>query len=564
VPLLLVFVGAWALDAGTAAPPAWYGATVVLIGGVLLWTLRPAAAAPGGHRAAAGWVGAVVVIGVAGALAVLVQPHVPGVRGRPADARALVAAPVQPRTGVNPLQQFGSWRTDPAQLRMTGTSSRRLDVLRLVTLPDFTGQSWTTDARYRRSGRLVGPTSGQQVAVSVSVTEPGPLGWLLQPGRPSSVSVDDLGIDEATGDLAVPAGRTYPPRYMVTGAAPAVPTAALAADRAAARHGPVVDGAASVPRVISDFAKRATLASGGYRQLLTLQRQLQDTGFYVDDRKDAPGGSGLYQITALLRPAGVHAGTSEQYASAFAVSARILGYDARVVLGFVPRYASGHRFVVTGADVHAWAEVRFAHAGWVTFDPTPDRPVSLARRTPPPPPQSAQPSAGRSNAASSAPPQPRSAPRSAGAHVATGAGGAVDVTPWVALAGGLLVVLLMTPPTAKALVRRRRRRARSPARAVHGAWLDTLDRLVESGTPVGSRTSSAQVVAATSGEVRTEVRYLATVHDRAGYAPEAAPPDDVGQAWHHANRAARALRAPMPVWRRVLARLDPRPLWPRR
>ena len=63
-------------------------------------------------------------------------------------------------------------------------------------------------------------------------------------------------------------------------------------------------------------------------------------------------------------------GNDEQYASAMAVAAQDAGLPARVVLGFVVPDDSG---VIKGTDVHAWVEVKLRRAGWVTFDPTPDK-----------------------------------------------------------------------------------------------------------------------------------------------------------------------------------------------
>jgi 8-oxo-dGTP pyrophosphatase MutT (NUDIX family) len=66
-------------------------------------------------------------------------------------------------------------------------------------------------------------------------------------------------------------------------------------------------------------------------------------------------------------------GDEEQYASAFALMARSLGYPARVVMGFAPEVPDGGGTVtVTGDDVTAWVEVAFDGVGWVPFAPTPD------------------------------------------------------------------------------------------------------------------------------------------------------------------------------------------------
>jgi transglutaminase-like putative cysteine protease len=67
-------------------------------------------------------------------------------------------------------------------------------------------------------------------------------------------------------------------------------------------------------------------------------------------------------------------GYCQQFATAFAVLARMLGYPARVSVGFLPGETSIERpthYLVRGNDAHAWPEVYFNEAGWVAFEPTP-------------------------------------------------------------------------------------------------------------------------------------------------------------------------------------------------
>src|SRR5262249_26273887 len=120
-----------------------------------------------------------------------------------------------------------------------------------------------------------------------------------------------------------------------------------------------------------------------------------------DQSPDAWGGHGFYQIGRLLTST---RGTSEQYASAYAVMARALGFDSRVVMGFRPSY-DHDTFRASGSDVDAWVEVDFIGLGWITIDPSPrenpigtrpnaprapasslplDDPLKQATQTPPP------------------------------------------------------------------------------------------------------------------------------------------------------------------------------------
>lgn len=241
--------------------------------------------------------------------------------------------------------------------------------------------------------------------------------------------------------------------------------------------------------------------------------------------------------------------------------ARVLGFETRVVVGFVPSYRADGTFVATGKDVHAWAEVRFAGVGWVTFDPTPT--VSVAAGTRLPAPSSAAPPSQPASqpSASASPPatRPTHAPRR-GHGAGSDSSAALPIT-----VGGLagMVVLLAIPPVAKAVRRTRRRRASTPGRAVVGAWRETLDRLTEAGVRAGPDRTSHEVAGVAPPGVRADVATLATLLDRAGYAPEPPGPGAAHAAWAHTSGVAATLARDRTPLRRLLVALDPRPLWRR-
>jgi transglutaminase-like putative cysteine protease len=66
-------------------------------------------------------------------------------------------------------------------------------------------------------------------------------------------------------------------------------------------------------------------------------------------------------------------GHCEYFATAMVVLLRSSGIPARLVTGFYGgRFVKrGEYFAVRQGDAHAWVEVHFPGAGWVTFDPTP-------------------------------------------------------------------------------------------------------------------------------------------------------------------------------------------------
>jgi transglutaminase-like putative cysteine protease len=100
------------------------------------------------------------------------------------------------------------------------------------------------------------------------------------------------------------------------------------------------------------------------------------------------GANTKYSLNAPLSPSGVDVvdyflfrsklGWCEQIASSLVVLLRSAGIPARLATGFVPgeRDPLTGRFVVRERDAHAWSEVYFAGAGWVSFDPTASLPLA--------------------------------------------------------------------------------------------------------------------------------------------------------------------------------------------
>ena len=64
-------------------------------------------------------------------------------------------------------------------------------------------------------------------------------------------------------------------------------------------------------------------------------------------------------------------GYCEQFASAMAMMARVVGIPSRVAVGFLPGEREGDSWKVSIRDMHAWPELYFAGYGWVRFEPTP-------------------------------------------------------------------------------------------------------------------------------------------------------------------------------------------------
>jgi transglutaminase-like putative cysteine protease len=109
-----------------------------------------------------------------------------------------------------------------------------------------------------------------------------------------------------------------------------------------------------------------------FRQLVAIQNRLR--GFeYSLDVEDAGSDDYLGDFLIITRK-----GFCQQFASAFAILARLKGFSTRVVVGFLPgttNLSSPTNYSVRGTHAHVWPEVYFQGYGWVPFEPTPRGPA---------------------------------------------------------------------------------------------------------------------------------------------------------------------------------------------
>jgi transglutaminase-like putative cysteine protease len=115
-----------------------------------------------------------------------------------------------------------------------------------------------------------------------------------------------------------------------------------------------------------------------YEKLVALQDRLRGFDHELPGRDDIPNdvdpkplASADYLMEFLTE---TQTGYCQQFATAFAVLARMLGFPSRVSVGFLPgetQVEAPGTFTVRGNDAHAWPEVFFDEVGWVRFEPTP-------------------------------------------------------------------------------------------------------------------------------------------------------------------------------------------------
>ncbi len=122
------------------------------------------------------------------------------------------------------------------------------------------------------------------------------------------------------------------------------------------------------PRV-RDLAR--TLAAGAatpYEAVQRVETYLTETLRYSLDLGQGNAGDPLEEFLFVRKT-----GNCEYFAAAMAVLLRVAGVPARIVNGFQRGEWNevGQYLTVRQRDAHAWVEVYFPEAGWVSFDPSP-------------------------------------------------------------------------------------------------------------------------------------------------------------------------------------------------
>ncbi|MGH3362847.1 MAG: transglutaminase-like domain-containing protein, partial [Nocardioides sp.] len=109
-----------------------------------------------------------------------------------------------------------------------------------------------------------------------------------------------------------------------------------------------------------------------FEKAVTLQEWFRRDGGFAYDL-NAVEGNGTDELLRFLTPGdGGRTGYCEQFASAMAVLARIVGIPARVAIGFLnPDQIGEDTYEYSAWDLHAWPELFFPGSGWVRFEPTP-------------------------------------------------------------------------------------------------------------------------------------------------------------------------------------------------
>ncbi len=326
------------------------------------------------------------------------------------------------------------------------------------------------------------------------------------------------------------------------------------------------------PRLVQLANRLVAGATTDYRKALDLDAYLTSPRFHYHLPERTKSGvavpsPGYGDLLRFLFDS--QTGYCQQFATAFAVLARIDGLPTRIAVGFLPGTQVGHdEWQVEGTDTHAWPQVQFENYGWIDFEPTPGTSVkgssapalpttatTVLSATPtssggahnlPPPPNggAAEPKPGRDGGQARRP----------GSLFA----------PWLLVlpagmlswAGGILLWRRLR-------LRRLRRETRAEVLAAWGEALRTLDlagirrRRAETYLELARRVTSTGVLSDEAALAFWDLARLATAASYAG-----SPPGDLGarQATRAATTVVRSARRRIARWQRIVASLDPRSL----
>jgi transglutaminase-like putative cysteine protease len=285
-------------------------------------------------------------------------------------------------------------------------------------------------------------------------------------------------------------------------------------------------------------------------------------------------------------------GYCEQFAGSFAAMARSIGLPSRVAVGFTTGDEDPEEeglYHVRGEYAHAWPEVFIAGAGWVAYEPTPDRGMPNAEAYTGWPEQQA--AAGNPQGTEIAPttsttegipsgspttldgldPDARldaaGAPPDAGGDGRDSVPARYVVEPVTRIGpivlGVALAYLVLFPLGLLAWHRRRRRRADTPLEAIELAWTES----VEDAALVGyeERSSDTYVerahrLAAALGGGAEAARTLARCRERAAYSPLGAEAGDAEAARAAAEELRTLALAQTSRTARLRRWIDPRTL----
>jgi transglutaminase-like putative cysteine protease len=478
---------------------------------------------------------------------------------------------IDPRSALTPLRQIQARVSQPKpvpmfDVRVDPAPSVGLPNFRLSVLDHFDGSQWSSSEKFVEAASVLPPAPRssapkEQLTLEVTVHDLDGF-WLPALATPVQVSLPTVELGGTSGSLATPGPAVTGLHYTVTSTV-AVPTPeqlqVATPDLANPESLALPSASAEDVLAIRSAAEQATAGvTGADAQLNALQHYLTAAPFHFSFQ--APAGQSYARIRQFLTSD--HAGTSEQFATAFALMARSLGLPTRVVAGFRHGALKDGAVSVTSADAYAWTEVHLSGLGWVSYDSTPF--AAQPATTPTTTPGSTVPDAGQGDLTGT------DQATDTGTGTAS-ASSSSQVNPAVVVGLsllGLVLLIVVVLPVAVVALRsagtRRRRRAPTPEGRTLGAWRHAVEPL----RPASGRSLSTLTVAEIS-EVADEqfgedvgqgLGGLGTVVNRARFDPRGVAVAEADAAWVEADAFRRETRRRLGRWARVVAAVDPRTL----
>lgn len=443
---------------------------------------------------------------------------------------------------------------DPAYWRLTALD--RYDEERDI---------WVSRGSYRPVDGALDPGRGPDVGSSsmVQLFEIDALatGWLPAAYAPAEIRSDsEIRYDEDSASLLGNAEPSTddPIRYVVRSEMPDFATAMERADvESAVQQDPELRKAVRLAPPVQDalddaFAFAREVDGVDTTGATTRLRVLQDwfrSDFSYDDSVDFSDSAD--PLAAFIE---ARRGFCQQFSSAFALIARSMGYATRVAVGFTPGDATAGpdgtvEYVVRGRHAHAWPEVHLGSAGWVPFEPTPQRGDPRGEdHTGVEPAQAAPPAPTTTTTVASTDGSPDSAPESTAPTTSPTSNlddspAQIEPEPPVdevdrrdeTRSGLIAAVAVMTAAAVAGLLavarrRSRRKQSSAPDQQVAGSWKAALADLARTGRRPAEGDTPLEFARRVDHELGDVLVPLATIETRRRFDQGATSSDEAAQA----------------------------------
>jgi transglutaminase-like putative cysteine protease len=454
--------------------------------------------------------------------------------------------------------------------------------LRLASLPQLSAAGWgNVQIRLNSGNNLtqvpgVSSEPGRRRTTNIRVLEFGSQ-YLPMPYAPRSFNVSGDWRFDANSLVVVNADNRSQDLRRLTYSVESVDIVPDGDELATAPAGTPTDDdvtgdiPSDLPDSLTNLAQKVTAeADSPAEKAAAIQAYLRSSEFsYSTERLPGSGYEALENFLLVD-----HKGYCEQFASAMAMMARVVGIPSRVSVGFLPGDRDGDVWKVSIRDMHAWPELYFAGYGWVRFEPTP---ASITGAAPswtvrtesdpgenPTEESSAEPTENTASQSADPSADPTTAPTTAD----PGLGRRIAKTVLV-VASGLLALLILAAP---ATIRIRRRSARFdpdelPADQVEAAWAEIRDTVLDYGGrwPSGSpRAIGTELGSRLDNAESASMSHVATLVERSRYARSLTGENVTDGLPEITEEIRHGIAAPQSRFRRALAFLVPRSLFTRR